>query len=80
LGLAIEETVNPPIGEPSSLTIDCEITQRRTGSTLYFNIRALEQEQDGFESISVDFAHICRFVVRFDIDMGNCYSSTHLVR
>ena len=55
------------------LTIDGKIAQCRTSSSLHFNIRALEKEQDGFESIPIDFAHICRFGVRSDIAKGNGY-------
>lgn len=74
-----EENVDPQTREPP-LTIDREIAQRGTGSSLDFYIRALEQEQDGFEGVPIDFAHIYRFRVRFGIVVGVPSSSTHLVR
>lgn len=39
-------------------TVHCQVSQRSTGRGLYFDVRALEEEEDGFESVAVDFADI----------------------
>lgn len=43
-------------------TVDGQIAQCRTGCSLNFNVRILEEKQNGLESIAVDFSHICDLV------------------
>lgn len=43
-------------------TVYCEIAQSSAGSPLYFNVWALEEKQNRFEGITVNFAHICQSV------------------
>lgn len=43
------------------LAIDREVAEGRRGSTLHFDVRALEKEEDGFEGGAVHRPYICLF-------------------
>ena len=50
----------------SGRTVDSQVAQGGARSPLDLEIGVLEQEQDGLEGVTVDFADICVLLARYD--------------
>lgn len=61
-------------------TIDSEIAQSGTSSSLDLNIATLEKEQDGLEGVLINGAHICDMKHQYEGLHDFDRVSTHLAR